>query len=61
MDTTAGNIVFDSVGNCNFCEDFRLKLEGNFNSNENDINDKFPFEIIRFSKYCFGIENYTQI
>ena len=35
MDTTAGNIAFDSDGNCNFCEDFRLKLEENSNNNEN--------------------------
>ena len=35
MDTTAGNIAFDSYGNCNFCEDFKLKLEENSNNNEN--------------------------
>jgi hypothetical protein len=33
-----------------------MELKTNFKSNENDINEKFPFEIIRFSKYCFGIE-----
>ena len=33
-----------------------MELKTNFNSDENDINEKFPFEIIRFSKYCFGIE-----
>jgi hypothetical protein len=33
-----------------------IELKTNFNSDENDINEKFPFEIIRFSKYCFGIE-----
>ena len=39
-----------------------MELKANFNSNENDINDKFPFEIIRFSKYCFGIEKlYTNL
>ena len=34
-----------------------MELKTNFNSNENDINEKFPFEIIRFSKYCFGVES----
>ena len=39
-----------------------MELKTNFNSNENDVNDKFPFEIVRFSKYCFGIENlYTNL
>ncbi len=33
-----------------------MELKTNFNSSENDINEKFPFEIIRFSKYCFGME-----
>ena len=33
-----------------------MELKANFNSSENDINEKFPFEIVRFSKYCFGIE-----
>ena len=33
-----------------------MELKTKFNSDENDINEKFPFEIIRFSKYCFGIE-----
>lgn len=33
-----------------------VELKTNINSSENDINEKFPFEIIRFSKYCFGIE-----
>tara|TARA_B100001057_G_scaffold45150_1_gene40256 strand:- start:198 stop:815 length:618 start_codon:yes stop_codon:yes gene_type:complete len=33
-----------------------MELKTNFNSSENDINEKFPFEIIRFSKYCFGVE-----
>lgn len=34
-----------------------MELKTNYNSSENDINEKFPFEIIRFSKYCFGIES----
>ena len=34
-----------------------MELKTNFNSSENDINEKFPFETIRFSKYCFGIES----
>ena len=33
-----------------------MELKTNYNSDENNINEKFPFEIIRFSKYCFGIE-----
>jgi hypothetical protein len=34
-----------------------MELKTNYNSSENDINEKFPFEIIRFSKYCFGMES----
>ncbi len=38
-----------------------IELKTTLDSDENDINEKFPFEIIRFSKYCFGIESIYKI
>ncbi len=38
-----------------------MELKTTLASDEDDINEKFPFEIIRFSKYCFGIESLYRV